>query len=118
MTFGLSGQRWWAFFYVVIFPFFPCTSLVFSYLAEAALAQHHEEVEVVDSHFDSGGADVVHRDAGQRGGRGHGRGEGLTQWHRQDGLHQGGRRRAVRLRLLVKTEGWRATHTYYKRSCF
>lgn len=74
------------------------------YLAEAAFAQHHEEVEVVDSHFDLSGAHVVDGGTGQDGGRGHDCGVGLGQGngHR---LRQGGCC-AVRLRLLEDcTEG-------------
>lgn len=47
------------------------------YLPEAAFAQDHEEVEVVDSHFDfDRDADVNQRDGGG-GGLGQGRGEWL-----------------------------------------
>lgn len=115
MTFGLSGQGGVVF--LIFLLAFSYSFLVFSYLAKAAFAQDHQEVEVVDSHFDPGGAHVVHGGAGQNGGRGHGCGKGLAQRHGQDGLRQGGRRRAIRLRLLMKMEGWRAecntrTQTY------
>lgn len=51
-----------------------------AYLAKAAFAQHHEEVEVVDSHFDfsrAGGS--MDGWTGWQGGRGQGRRERFRQ---------------------------------------
>ena len=50
------------------------------YLAKAAFAQHHEEVEVVDAHFDFAGNWGVDGRTGRDGGRGQGRRERLRHW--------------------------------------
>lgn len=52
------------------------------YLAKAAFAQHHEEVEVVDSHFDFSRAGGMDRRTGWHRGRGQGHRERIRQRHR------------------------------------
>lgn len=73
------------------------------YLPEAAFAQDHEEVEVMDSHFDFGWDADVDRRAGGGGGLGQGRGEWLRQWDRR-GLRQRGCRH-IGLGLLEDSSG-------------
>lgn len=74
------------------------------YLAKAALAQHHEEVEVVDSHSDFCRAgDSVDGWTGWQRGRGQGRRERFRQRDRYC-LRQSGRC-GIWLRLLESRSG-------------
>lgn len=73
------------------------------YLPEAAFAQDHEEVEVMDSHSDFGRNADVDRRAGGCGGLGQGGGERLRQRDRH-GLRQRGCGH-IWLRLLEKSSG-------------
>lgn len=74
------------------------------YLPEAALAQDHEEVEVVDPHSDwDRDGDVERRAGWGGGGLGQNRGEGLRQRDRQGLRQRGGRH--IWLGLLENSSG-------------
>lgn len=73
------------------------------YLPEAALAQDHEEVEVVDPHLDWDRDADVERRAGGGCGLGQAYGEGLRQWDRHGLRQRGGRH--IWLGLLENSSG-------------